>query len=113
MKNELGVFEEHGGVLFLEQGRAKITFFGHQIATQKLSDANEVTITPSNVKITVSDNELELVNSLKKEITSTILYSKAKSCLTELAYIDDEPNDIKKDLLTNLRKELNNLIKEL
>ncbi|WLQ11366.1 hypothetical protein O5O45_16595 [Hahella aquimaris] len=105
---QLCIFQEHGGALYTEVGRARITFFGHQIDIKK----NNLVMMPTSVQISLTEEEVKLFKNYKNPITPSHVYSRARSMVYEM-YSLNGGSEEKKRLLESLKKEINLLIKKI
>ncbi|ABC30515.1 hypothetical protein HCH_03783 [Hahella chejuensis KCTC 2396] len=105
---QLCIFQEHGGALYTEVGRARITFFAHQIDIKE----NNLVMMPTSVQISLTEEEREVFKNFKKPITPSHVYSKARSIVYEICSLNVDGEE-KKKLLESLKKEINSLIKKI
>lgn len=108
MKDKVEIFQEHGGVLRSQFGRAEAIYFGPQISVGD----NEVRISPSMLKIRITPDEKALFSSFSKPVTGRLLFGRAKSTISDLAFLDCDCNE-KRALLRSLKSEINQLLDKI
>lgn len=108
MKENIEIYEEHGGVLYSRFGKAEITFFAHQISVGD----DEITITPNILKFKATSEEKAIFSEYAKPVTAKLLFNKSKSMVHELAFSEGTAAD-KAELLKKLRSEINQVLKKM
>lgn len=108
MDSTVKIYQEHGGVLYSEFGRAKVTYFAQQI----LVEDNWVVISPASLKFAVSDEERELFLKFRKEKSAKNCYAQCLSNVNELILVSSDGSE-KLSLLKKLKSEINRLMKEI
>ena len=107
-EKKIDVYEEHGGVLQSDLGRARVTYFRYQIQVED----ERVCIFPTKLEIKVTPEEKQIFEGMKEPMSESILFGKSKSAISELAYFESD-SELKKKFLKELKAEITNQLKRL
>ena len=107
--SQIKVFEEHGGILELDTGKALITCWPQQIET---SETSKTVIRPISVTLLLDAEEQQQIQKFSAPKDSRYFRDKARSSITDVAYSHLSKVE-KAALLKELKKEISSLEKNL
>lgn len=108
MKENIELYQEHGGVLYAKVGKSEITFFGHQISVGD----DEITVAPNILRFKPTPEERAIFSEFEKPMTAKLLSNRTKSLIHELAFFCASSEE-KVDLLKELKSDINQLLKKM
>ena len=112
MNKKIEIYEEHGNVLYLNDGQTHVTFFREQVQFIPQEGSNDfiLKIKPTSIEIKISQEDYFRLKDFSKPPSAQWFYMDAKSKLYDFFDRSIDRNEAKKKW-TLLKKEMDDFFR--